>query len=392
MLAHKAASNQDHGTRLGKMKIKLFVLTFLAMHFFFLVSPVCAETTLNLMTWVGYAPDKQVQEFEKRMTEKYGETVKLKVHYINGYDEAFNLLRRGEGDVVVLVDHILHDGRYRFIANKLIIPLDRELTPNYRFVLDAYKPYVECDNDIYAAPIASGPYGLAYNTKYFDDPPKSWNILWDPHYIGKYAITNGIFEVNLYATALAMGYTRDSLGNFDGLNTPQFKARLRSLVENAESFWPGIDEAHHLQGLHLAASWGFSIPALRELGEEWKMAEPVEGSPTWIDVHTINQSLANKPLKRKLANEWINYTLSPDFQRKVIVEGIATPPVTTSAVAELSERQRNEFHLDDKDFIKKYRVVYPTIKKERNRNGIKYLWTEANKGIEKLVRTPVHPQ
>ncbi len=370
------------------MKRNLLLLTSLTLYFLFLATPVCAEVTLRLMTWVGYSPDEQVQEFEKRMTKKYDQTVKLKIHYINGYDEAFSLLRSGEGDVVVLVDHILHDGRYRFIANKLIIPLDRELNPNYHFVLDAYKPFVEHDGDIYAAPIASGPYGLAYNTKYFDEGPKSWNILWDPKYKGKYAITNGIFEVNLYITALAMGYPRDSLGNFDDLNSPQFKDRLRSLIENAESFWPGIDEAHHLQGLHLATSWGFSLPGLKELGEDWKMAEPEEGSPTWIDVHTINQSLTNKPLKRKLANEWINYTLSPEFQKKVIVEGIATSPVTTSAVDQLSEQQRKEFHLGDKDYIEKYRVIYPTIKKERNRNGLKHLWAEANLGIEKPVRTP----
>lgn len=370
------------------MKKNLFILVSLALCSFFWPLPSQAEVTLRVMTWVGYSPDEQVHDFEQRMSKKYGEAVKLKIFYMNGYDEAFNLLRRGEADVVVLVDHILRDGRYRFIANKLIIPLDRELVPNYRDVLDVYKPYVEYDGEVYGAPIASGPYGLAYNTKYFDEPPKSWNILWDAKYKGRYAITNGIFEVNIYVTALAMGYPRDSLGDFDGLNTPQFKARLRTLVENAESFWPGIDEAHHLQGLQLATSWGFSMPGLSELGENWQMAEPLEGSPTWIDVHTINQSLANKPLKKALANEWINYTLSPEFQGKVIVDGIATPPVTTSAVDQLSKQQKKDFHLGDKDFTRKYRVVYPTIKQERNRNGIKHLWQEANQGIEKPVRTP----
>lgn len=349
--------------------------------------PAAAEVTLRLMTWVGYAPDSQVQEFERRMSEKYDEKVTLKVHYINGYDEAFRLLRSGEADITVLVDHILHDGRYQFIANKLIIPIDLEAVPNYADVHEDYKPYVEHNCKVYAVPIASGPYGLAYNTRYFDSPPTTWNILWDSKYRGKYAITDGIFEVNLYITALAMGYPREDLGRFDRLNTPEFKARLRTLVENAESFWPGIDEAHHLQGLHLAASWGFSIPGLRALGEEWKMAEPEEGSPTWIDVHAVNQSLSNKPLMKALAFEWINYTLSPEFQLDVIVEGIATPPVTTSALARLSEAQRQSYHLEDKQFIKKYRVIYPTIKLERNRNGIKYLWNQAKRGIDKPVRS-----
>jgi spermidine/putrescine-binding protein len=378
----------SHRTKQHSIHLKIFKLAVILLLFFFMsTSPVMAEVTLRVMTWVGYSPDAQVAEFEEKMSKKYGETVKVKIHYINGYDEAFTLLRRGEADVTALVDHILHDGRYQFIANKLIIPLEIDKIPHYHSVLADYKPYVEHKGKVYAAPIASGPYGLAYNTKYFDKPPESWNVLWDPKYKGKYAITNGIFEVNVYVTALTMGYSRDKLGDFDGLNTAEFKAKLTSLVKNTESFWPGIDEPYHLQGLHLATSWGFSIPGLRELGEEWKMAEPIEGSPSWIDVQAINQSLANKPLKKAIAHEWINFTLSPEFQIKVIAEGIATPPVTESAIDRLSAEQKQSFHVGDKDFIKKYRVTYPTIKSERNRNGIKYLWNEANKGIVKPVRS-----
>jgi spermidine/putrescine transport system substrate-binding protein len=104
-------------------------------------------------------------------------------------------------------------------------------------------------------------------------------------------------------------------------------------------------------------------------------------------VHAVNQSLSNKPLKKALAYEWINYTLSPEFQLDVIVEGIATPPVTKSALARLSEAQQQSYHFDDKEFLQKYRVIYPTIKSERNRNGIKYLWNEAKRGIDKPVRS-----
>ena len=88
-----------------------------------------------------------------------------------------------------------------------------------------------------------------------------------------------------------------------------------------------------------------------------------------------------------LAHEWINYTLSPDFQLKVIAEGIATPPVTKSAVAKLSPEQQKAFHVDDKDFHKKFRVYYPTLKSQRTRNGLKLLWEQANRGISKSVRS-----
>ena len=351
-----------------------------------------AEVTLRIMTWLGYSPDAQVAEFERRMSEKYAQKVSVKIHYINGYDEAFSLLRRGEADICVLVDHILHDGRYQFIANKLILPLDLSKLPNFADLLPTFKPYVEHRGETYAAPIAAGPYGLAYNTRYFDEPPTSWNILWDPKYRGQYAITNGIFEVNLYVTALAMGYTRDQLGDFDALNQKPFRDKLRQLVENAESFWPGIDEPHHLKGLKLATSWGFSLPGLRELGEDWRMAEPEEGSPAWIDVHAINQSLADEPTKLAIAHDWIDYTLSADFQYEVIVTGIGTPPVTLGAQDRLSPAQAKAFRVGDKDFFERYRVTYPTIKSERTRNGIKFLWESAISGISKPERSVAQNQ
>ena len=350
------------------------------------VLPSKADVELRLMTWVGYSPDAEVAQFEKAMTEKYKQSVSVKIHYINDYDEAFTLLRKGEADVIVLVSHILNDARFQFIKNELIAPMDRKRVPNYEKIMGAYKDHCEDGGKLYAVPIASGPYGLAYNKKYVNEPPKSWNVLWDPKYKGKYAITNGIFEVNLYVTALAMGYPKDSFGDFVKLNNSEFRGRLRSLIENAESFWPGIDEAHHLQGLHLATSWGFSMPGLKELGEDWAMAEPEEGSPAWIDVHTIRKTMESDPFKMKLAHDWINFTLTPDYQLKVIVEGIATPPVTTDAAARLSQEQRKAFNLDDPEFNKNFRAYYPTITSERTRNGLKLIWKQANKGVDKPVR------
>ena len=370
--------------QLPKITNRALLAIFMALSLF--PTLVYSDVNLRLMTWLGYAPETQVKTFEKAMKEKYQKQVKVTVHYINSYEEAFSFIRRGEADIVTLVDHILHDGRFQYIRNQLILPLKRDLIPNYQSVFKTYKPYGEHDGQVYGVPVASGPYGLAYNTRYFKEAPKSWNILWDEQYKGKYAITNGIFEVNLYITALSMGYSREDLGNFEKLNNLAFKTKLRALVKNSESFWPGIDEGHHLKGLHLATSWGFSMPELKRLGENWKMAEPEEGSPTWIDVNTINQSVAGDPLKYSIAHEWINFTISPDFQIEAIVNGIATPPVTETAKSRLSHEQIKDFNLDDKEFLNKYRVVYPTIKFERNRNGIRYLWEEASKGISKKVR------
>ncbi|SDU08156.1 ABC transporter substrate-binding protein [Desulfobacula phenolica] len=363
-------------------KIKRLILSFL-MGFVLFFVPSCAQADniLNLLTWDGYAPDKYVAEFEAFIEQKYDKKVKINRTYLQDTTEIFVPVRTGKADIFVPTQHILNDGRWKFVDNNLALPLNLENIPNYKYVLKSFEPYTTFNGKVYAAPIAHGAYGLVYNTKYFPTPPKTWNILWDEQYKGKYTITKGTTEVNIYITALALGYDVDDMSDFAKLNNETFHAKLRTLVENAHSFWPGIDSPHHFKGLYLGTSWGWSLSGLNQKDDTWKMVDPQEGSPAWIDSHAIAHSLKNKPFLKKVAEEWINYTLGKKYQIEVVVNYLTSAPVTRNIVDGLPQEKIKEFHLDDPDYLAKYHHFYPTIKEKRDRNGLKVLWKNASKGV-----------
>lgn len=349
-------------------------------------TPSFANYSLNLLTWDGYAPDEFVTEFEEYIQKKYGKTVKINRAYLQDTTEIFGLVRTGKADIFVPTQHILNDERWKFIENKLALPLNLDNIPNYKYLQKSFSPYTTFSDKVYAIPIAHGSYGLIYNAKYFETPPTTWNVLWDEKYKGKYTITNGTTEVNIYITALALGYDANEMSNFSKLNNDIFRQKLRALVQNAHSFWPGIDSPHHLKGLYMGTSWGWSLSALRKTGEDWRMIDPEEGSPAWVDLHAIGQSLRNKPFLKKIAEEWINYTIGKKFQIEVVVNSLSSSPVTENIIEELSKENIRQFHLDDPEYFAKYRHLYPTIEKKRDRNGLKILWDTASRGINLTER------
>ncbi|NRB40741.1 MAG: extracellular solute-binding protein [Pseudomonadales bacterium] len=340
------------------------------------------KITLRLLTWEGYVPEDMIVEFQQYIKKKYGKTVIIDSQIMEDINDIFVPIRTKQADIWVGGVHILEDGRYQYIKNKLILPLNLDNIPNFKYIPEHIKSLITIDGQVYAIPIAFGPFGLAYNTQYFSEPPTSWNVLWDEKYKGKYSTTSSFGDVNIFITALALGYDRDKLDDYKTLNNHVFKNKLRKLVENAHSFWPGTDEAFHLSGLHLSTSWGFSITGLNKQGENWKLIDPEEGSPYYTDIQAIGYSLKDKPLQKKIAEEWLNFIIGKRFQSEVIATRLSLMPVVNNVIDTLTEEQIKEKHLNDPNYAKKYIIPLPSVDNKRDRNGLIKLWTKAMKGIE----------
>ncbi len=185
-------------------------------------------------------------------------------------------------------------------------------------------------------------------------------------------------EINIYLSALAMGYEKTALGDFDRLNNKAFKVKLAALLGNAKSLWIGVDTANDLLQNKLASSWGFSLPELKRRGEIWKWADPKEGVPGWIDNHVLSQELANKPKLKRIAEEWINFTISSEFQTSVLVEALSTNLVNMMTVETASKIQKQGFYAKSLNEPEALIVLMPELDR-RTRNGIDNLWNEALK-------------
>lgn len=337
------------------------------------------KQVLRLLVWEGYAPETQRAKFRRFISEKYSIDVILKVNYIVNAEDGFAALRLKKADIVSPAHNRINDKRFRMIDSGLLLPLNLDNLPNYQQLNPSFKhsKYLVKDGVHYGLPFAWGPYGLVYNTAYFDEPPQSWNVLWDPKYKGQYSIAD-YAEINIFLTALAMGYDKKALSDFDQLNNKAFQAKLTSLLINAKSLWEGVDTADDLMQKKLASSWGFSLPELKKRGEIWKWAYPKEGVPGWIDNHVLSQELADKPELKRIAEEWINFTISNEFQTSVLVEALGTNPVNTMTVETASEAQKQGFYAKSLSEPKALIVLMPQLDR-RTRNGIDNLWNTALK-------------
>lgn len=337
------------------------------------------QQTLRLLIWEGYAPQAQRDEFRRHILKKYDVELTMEVDYINDAEDGFEALRLKNADIVSPAHNRINDKRFRMIDLGLILPIDLDNIPNYHDLNPSFKQlhHLVKNGQHYGIPFAWGPYGLVYNSERFETPPSSWNALWAIRFHNQYSIAD-YAEINIYVAALALGYDAKELSNFEKLNNPIFKHKLFELITYTNNFWVGVDTADDLQNLSLATSWGFALPELKSRGETWRWAHPEEGVPGWIDNHVISHSLKEKPLMKRIAEEWINYTISVEFQAKVLVETLGTHPVNQITADLSSEEQKQSFFAQSFNDEDANIILMPELDR-RARNGINLLWNEAVK-------------
>jgi len=334
-----------------------------------------AETmSLKLLVWEGYAPEAHRGNFIQLVKEKYGVDLKMEVSYVNANDDFFPALRDGTADIITPSHPVPKDERWRLIDRNLVLPLNLDNIPNYAKVMPSLQKADYCTKDgvVYAVPHVRGPYGLAYNTAKVSSAPTSWKVLWDPKYKGQYTLGKDAYVHNVSITALAMGMPRDEINNYRKLNNVEMQSKLGELAGNSATMWQGVDDPDTLKGLSLAVVWGFSLPALAEMGEVWKIAEPQEGTTGWVDNHMLSYTLEDKPELKKIAEAWINFVLEDDYQTYT-VRGLACAPVTTQVATKLTAEEIAGLHLDDPNHFENNRILWKILGK-KDRNGLKRLW------------------
>ncbi len=337
------------------------------------------SVTLRLLIWEGYAPEELRTKFIALVKEQYDVDLNLEVSFVNANDDFFPALRDGKVDLISPSHPIPKDARWKLIDRNLVLPINLDNIPNYVNLLPSLQKadYCTLDGKVYAVPHVRGPYGLAYNTGQVKAEPKSWNVLWDPKFKGKYTLGQDAYVHNVSITALAMGHERDDINNYKKLNTVEVQAKLGELAANSAHMWQGVDDAKTLKGLSLAVVWGFSIPALADQGEVWKIAEPLEGTTGWVDNFMISYTLEDKPKLKRIAEAWLDYVLSDDYQRYT-VRGLACAPVTSNAAELFTENEVQALHLNDPSHFEKNRILWKILDK-KDRNGLKRLWDKALK-------------
>lgn len=288
----------------SKWKLRGIIIAFLL----FAPPLVSAEEILRILTWPGYADEDIVRAFEKRYK------VNVEVTFVTRDDDLWDNINKDSGshfDVFAVNTAELQ----RYIDNDLVLPIDINNISNHKKQLPRFQNYesipsISRDHVIYAAPYTYSEMGLIYNRKIISDPPRSMSAMWDPRFQGQvlaYNTSNHNFSV----AGLLIG-AKDPFQ----LTDKEIRQAAQLLIElrrNVLTFYTAPEESVRLfkenQVALVYANYGSQqITQLQEAGADIGYIIPDEGALAWLDCWAITKGAKNK----KLAEEWINYTLEKE--------------------------------------------------------------------------------
>jgi len=141
--------------------------------------------TLNVYNWGQYIADgsdgsmEVIAEFEKRYPN-------IKVNY-STYDSneiMYSKLSNGgiTVDVIIPSDYMIA----RMIQEDMLLPLDFDNIPNYRYIDEDFRNTAYDPENKYSVPYTWGTVGILYNTAHVDEADVTgWELLWNEKYAGK---------------------------------------------------------------------------------------------------------------------------------------------------------------------------------------------------------------
>ena len=153
--------------------------------FLFIAPHTQEQVTLNVYNWGQYIADgsddsmEVIAEFERRYPN-------IKVNY-STYDSneiMYSKLSNGgiTVDVIIPSDYMIA----RLIEEDMLLPLDFDNIPNYRYIDDTFKNTAYDPENKYSVPYTWGTVGILYNTKYVDEADVTgWELLWNEKYADK---------------------------------------------------------------------------------------------------------------------------------------------------------------------------------------------------------------
>lgn len=336
------------------------------------------DEVLTMDVWTSYAPAEAVQNFKKYISNKYQKNIDIHVRRVLEPDEFFDRVRAGLTDIISPSHNFFKDVRTNFIKNEMILPLNEHDIPNLKNVNTKYitNDFVTEDKKLYGVPLAAGGYSLLYDKTHFRTPPTSWEILWEPEYKKRYALSKDFYEANIYITALALGVVADKVSDINIVATPKFRAKLRQLLENAV-FWEGAPKETDLKDVVLTTAWGVSHSVNPDNEKKWQLAFTKEGVTFWTDYLAVTKNVERSPFAKTLAMEWFNYVLSQEYQKIAVIPKKYLSPLSLSVLPRSAVVNRSEAQ-----FLYDHSIYWPILS-VRNRNGLKVIYDEVMDDILK---------
>lgn len=303
-----------------------------------LLVPACQKSppSLNLLVWEGYADPSFTQEFEQRTGSQVTAT------YVASMDEFFAKIKAGGAGTYDLISPSCNAWK-RFIDSDLVEAIDLDHVPNFKRLAPAFQDLEgnRKDGKVYGVTFTWGPCPITYNADLIKEAPASWAALFDRRHRGRIAVNDD--PTTLYTVALYMGF-KDPY-NLTEEELQLVKTKLLELKPQVRKFWSTAGELENLFAngeVDLALSWPLITNALRRQGRNVAEVTPAEGATGWIDSWMIVKGTRHK----ELAEQWINYMLEPETQKRLTRVTSYSPAVLETATL-LTPEEAEGLHIND---------------------------------------------
>ncbi len=283
------------------------------------------EGQVNIVAWPGYIERGDTDKAYDWVTDFEKSTgCKVSVKTANTSDEMVALMNEGGFDLVTASG----DASLRMIAGKRVQPINTALIPSWNTVDKRLQdaPWHTVNGVHYGVPYQWGPNLLMYNTKYFKEPPTSWDVVFKEMTMadgksnkGRIQAYDGAIHIADAANYLMAHKPELGITNPYELNEEQYQAALdllRGQRKLVSRYWHDamvqIDDFKN-EGMVASGSWPFQVNLLKADGVPVASTIPKEGATGWADT-TMMQADAAHP---NCAYMWLEHSIQPKVQGDV---------------------------------------------------------------------------
>ncbi|MDR7085425.1 putative spermidine/putrescine transport system substrate-binding protein [Aeromicrobium panaciterrae] len=313
------------------------------------------ESKVSILAWPGYVEDGSNDPKVDWVTAFEDETgCQVTSKSYGTSDEAFNLAKTGDYDVVVASG----DLTARMVASKEAVEVNTDLIPNYEGVYDFLKDkdWNTFDGKHYGVPHGYGANLLMYNEDEVKPAPTSWSAVFDPTEAAKYKGKVTAYDSPIYIADAALYLMKHQpelkIENPYALDEDQFKATIDLLKEqrkNVGEYWSDyLKEISAFETGDSVIGTTWQVIASSVAKSKVKAILPEEGSTGWSDTWMIS-SHAKSP---NCAYAWLNYIESPEANAQA-TEYFGEAPNNPGACDFASDKSFCEtYNAGDEEFAK----------------------------------------
>ena len=272
-----------------------------------------SSKVLNVYNWGDYIDPSVIKDFEKEYN--------IKVNYSTfDTNEDMYVKVKSSGtsyDVLFPSDYIIE----KMIREDMLLKLDMNNIPNYKYIDDKFKNLEFDPNNEYSVPYMWGTVGIIYNKNMVKENVDSWDILWDEKYADQILMLNSQRD-SIAVALLKLGYSMNTRDLNELQKAKELLVKQKPLVyayvgDEVKDMMIGEEAA-------MAVVWSGDAVYMKELNENLEYAIPKEGTNLWFDNIVVPKTSKNK----EEAELFINFLCRPEIALKnTEYIGYSTPNV-----------------------------------------------------------------